>query len=509
MAISLHVDKAPRLPASIHRQPASKTPRLRRIAIIGAGFSGTLVLGNLIAKAPAGSLDIELFEPGAEPATGVAYGTKEPVHLLNVQAGKMGAIPAVPEDFFHWLKSESGLKASAQVWPGRTIEASDYVPRILYGRYLRELLARILRKARQQGNRVRITRAEVADIALRRNGAILEIAAAERRVQFDAVVLATGSLPPRRHGALSRSTRRSQRYVDDLWQADPALFRRAAQLSPEKSILIFGSGLTAVDAILAFRANGFEGKIVAISRRGQLPLPQLAGARRPWTFSVAPENVKPAASAFVAWLKREARLAEAAGIGWRSVFDTIRPLSQDLWQALDVKSRQRILRAISLWNIHRHRMAPEVHARIEAQRNSGTLDVLGARVHFVERRLGGFTVRFVRRGAKTLETIRPVMILNCTGPDSDVAAADDPLLKNLLRRRLILPSALGGVAAREKAVAEGENGGRLFVIGPLLAGGLFESTAVPELRDLAAHAAELVLARLRVQYDAAVPLRTA
>jgi uncharacterized NAD(P)/FAD-binding protein YdhS len=479
-----------------HRHSASQ-PRPRRIAIVGGGFSGVAVLAHLIAKAPAGSLEIELFESGAELATGAAYATRETAHLLNMQAGKMGALAGVPEDFYLWLMSESGRRSAAQFWPGHSIGATDYVPRILYGRYLKDLLARLLRKARQQGNRMRITRSRVSDIALRRNGAVLEISADERRSQFDAVILATGALAPRSHPTLSKSARRAHRYIADVWKDDDALARRVGDMSPEKSILILGTGLTAVDAILTLRARGFAGRIVAVSRHGRLPLTHVAGARRSWAFSVAPETVTPKASAIVAWLKREARLSEAAGVGWRSVLDTLRPRSEELWRSLDKAVRQRIVKSISLWSIHRHRMAPAVCAEIEALRRSGALEIHAARIRSIERRLGGFTVRWSRENE-----MRPALVINCMGAESDIAAVDDPFLKSLVRRRMIVSSPLGGIKMRENAAVEGENGGRLFAVGPIAGGELFESISVPELRDLAAEAADLALARLRVSVPA-------
>jgi len=336
---------------------------------------------------------------------------------------------------------------------------------------------------------------------LRKDGMMM-ITAGGRGSEADAVVLATGNFPPRPPVALSRAAHHSRRYVGDLWRANAKLSDHVGVLAKGDTALILGTGLTAVDAILTLRAAGFDGKIVAMSRHGRLPLAQKVGTRIPWTLTVTPEDVQPTARALLAWFRREAKLAEAEGVGWRSVFDAVRPFTHTLWRTLDTRERLKVLRRFSLWNIHRHRMAPAVHAEIEALREAGRLEVIAAQCSSIERRLGGFTVRFRRKTATAGEALRPALLVNCIGPEYDVARIDHPLLKNLLRRRLVVRSPAGGIAARDSGIAEGRNEDRIFALGPLLIGELFETTAVPELRERAKHVAGLVRARLRAEADA-------
>jgi len=469
---------------------AGGAPRPAKIAIIGGGFSGTLVLANLVADAR--TTEIDLFEARDDCGPGTAYRTRDRVHLLNVRADRMGAME--PEDFCRWLKTERGRQACAEFSPGRVVEATDYAPRALYGCYLKDLLARTLDIAKRRGVRVRIVRAAVTDMVLHKDG--LEIVADGTRSKASLAILATGNFPPRPLAALSRAAQRSPRYVADPWRAGTALADRVGRLPRKSTILIFGTGLTAVDCVLSLCARGFDGKIIAVSRHGRLPLAQREGARIPWTLTIPPGDVAPSARALFAWLKREARLAEAEGAGWRSVFDAVRPFAQRLWCTLNTAERLKALRLLPLWNIHRHRMAPLAHARIEELRATGRLEIRAAHCSSVERRLGGFAVRLRCKGAQGDETIRSALVLNCTGPEHDLAQLDDPLLKNLLRRGLIMRSRVGGIVARDSAVAEGRNAGRIFAVGPLLVGELLETTAAPELRELARHAAKLVPAQL-------------
>ena len=64
------------------------------IAIVGAGFSGSLVAAHLL-KTATRPLIIKLIERSQEIGKGIAYGTQTTGHLLNVSAGKMSAFPMI------------------------------------------------------------------------------------------------------------------------------------------------------------------------------------------------------------------------------------------------------------------------------------------------------------------------------------------------------------------------------------------------------------------------------
>ncbi|MGA7676207.1 MAG: FAD/NAD(P)-binding protein [Rhizomicrobium sp.] len=474
--------------------------QVARIGIVGGGFSGTLVLVNLVDLAAPGTI-VELFEVRGDAGPGTAYGTRETTHLLNVPAGRMGALAAQPDGFYRWLQTGACLACRAQLWPRRDVQATDYVPRALYAAYLKDLLADTLVKASRAGIDVRIVRATVLDVSLRGNAVcvVTQEDGRKQRSNFDALVLAAGNFPPRRPAFVDERALRSPRYVGDVWHPPASgVFPHGVDALPgAKTILILGTGLTAVDAILTLQAHGFKGKTIAISRHGRLPAAHSAERRGDWKWIVAPDRVQPTASALLRWLKQEARRAAANGVDWRSILDTLRPLTQTLWRKLSTEERCKVLRKHSLWSIHRHRMAPEIHAKIEALQREGKLEVAAARIFSVRRRHGGFRVRLRRRGTAKSEVIRPSFILNCTGPEYDVATIDDRLLLNLLRKKLIVRSPVGaGISIGADGSAEGGGNGCIFAIGPLLVGELFECTAVPELREIALRVAEHVAASL-------------
>ncbi|MBC8025021.1 MAG: FAD/NAD(P)-binding protein, partial [Steroidobacteraceae bacterium] len=99
------------------------------IVIVGAGFSGTALATHLVraARAP---LDITLVEPREELGAGVAYATRDYPYPLNVAAGQMSLDSAVPDDFLTFART-----------PGIGAAAADYLPRQVFGDYLRERFA--------------------------------------------------------------------------------------------------------------------------------------------------------------------------------------------------------------------------------------------------------------------------------------------------------------------------------------------------------------------------------
>ncbi len=100
----------------------------KNVVIIGGGFSGTMLALHLLRSAP--SLSIAVLDQGRIPGRGLAYGTERDCHLLNVPAGGMSAFPSEPDHFVRWAKKNCDLP----------VQPSSFLPRALYGRYLRSLL---------------------------------------------------------------------------------------------------------------------------------------------------------------------------------------------------------------------------------------------------------------------------------------------------------------------------------------------------------------------------------
>src|SRR5512144_1843661 len=110
------------------RAPVTATPR---IAIVGAGFTGTLLAVHLLREARTPVI-IHLFEQHGWFGRGVAYSTGNPSHLLNVRVANMSAYPDDPEHFLRWLGARDDLTAPFRAPPA---SGHAFAPRGLYGGY--------------------------------------------------------------------------------------------------------------------------------------------------------------------------------------------------------------------------------------------------------------------------------------------------------------------------------------------------------------------------------------
>jgi uncharacterized NAD(P)/FAD-binding protein YdhS len=119
----------------------------------------------------------------------------------------------------------------------------------------------------------------------------------------------------------------------------------------------------------------------------------------------------------------------------------------------------------------------------------------------------GVTVSFVRRGGDARETLFARRVINCTGPARTIRSGHSPLLDAMLARGFACPDRLGlGLETADGGAIVGADGlpsERLFGLGPLLKGKLWESTAVRELRvqarDLALSLVESARAIARIR----------
>ena len=435
----------------------------RRIAIVGAGFSGTLLAVHLLRRASAADR-ILLIERNTSFGRGTAYATGNDSHLLNVRAGNMSAFSDRPRHFLDWLQHQPR-------GPGMvtTPDRMTFVSRRLYGRYIQDILTGEI--AGERGA-PRLTLIADEAVGLRDEGSFYRIElAGGRPYEADIVVLAIGNFPP---------PGQVEGYVANPWAADAL-----AGLDPDAAILLVGTGLTMVDTVISLLDRDHRGPIHAISRRGLLPQTHAAAATI--------ERVLPAATAprsVLALLKRirgEIGRAAASGHDWRSVIDSLRPDTRDLWRQLPLAEKQRFLRHVRpWWDVHRHRMAPAVAARIEEVRASGQLTVRRARLGRIRRQGRSVEAELLPiRGAAPL-LLEVDRVIGCAGPLGDIEQIPSPLVRQLLDEGALRADPLGiGLDVTSDGAAidrQGKVSRRLFAVGPITRGVFWESTAVPDIR---------------------------
>jgi len=295
-------------------------------------------------------------------------------------------------------------------------------------------------------------------------------------IETNALVLAVGNQEPE---PLSAFAGIGGRFIRNPWgeAARAAVEDVARSGSPA---LLIGTGLTMVDLVLSLDATGHQGKILALSRRGLIP-------RSHADFDPAPVDQGDVPSGSVRrlwrWLRRR-----SAEVGWRAAVDSLRPHSHPLWQSLDEDQQRRFLRhARPWWDVHRHRIAPEVGATIARMVADGRLEIIAGRIATVDAVPEGLTVGFRRRGKQDLHAESFAYAFNCTGPLHSIARSNDPLLRSLLDGGEIRPDRLGIGIEVDGTCRAGEH---LWAMGPLTKGRYWEIIAVPDIREQAAQVAD-------------------
>ena len=443
----------------------------RDAIIVGGGFSGTMMAAQLARR----GLNSLLVEGAGRAGRGTAYSTREAAHLLNVPAAKMSAWADAPNDF---------------VAAGHKPET--FVQRRLFGRYLRAILDEAV-----ASGLVEIAEAS-AVAAERRTGGWTVTMDDGRAVEASALILAQGNQPPepmRVGDGISPGL-----FVNNPWRGE-AQEAIAGLVATGDDALILGTGLTMVDMVLSLDEAGHRGRIVALSRRGQVP-------RAHAPFEPAPVGLDEVPLGHVLtlwrWLRRR-----AGAVGWRAAVDALRPHSHAIWTSFDDREQGRFLRhARPWWDVHRHRIAPEVSERLKRMIGEGRLEIVAGRVTGMREAGGELAVSYARRGATphpptASQRVPPSpargeglfgAAFNCTGPLGTILRTRDQMLRQMLEEELVQVDDLGIGLAVDDASRAGEC---LWALGPLTKGRFWEIVAVPDIREQVAQIADDIAEELR------------
>jgi uncharacterized NAD(P)/FAD-binding protein YdhS len=437
-----------------------------RVVIVGGGCSGTLLAAEIMAGARESGVAVVVVDPGDMPGRGVAYSTSCSSHLLNVPAEQMSAYPGRPGHFAAWAHQHDP-----------SLSNLSFAPRTLYGDYLAAVW-RDAQRGAAPGSSLSHRRDRAVSAQRSADGTTFCVGlAGGGRLEADHLVLAMGNLPARAALAGSRWIDGSARYIPDPW-------RPGALDDVTGSVLLIGTGLTAVDVALALSDRGIVGPIRAVSRHGLLPR-----SHRPAAAPVVAMPGVPAertVRSLTAMLRRNA----AEHGDWRRAVDELRPHVAEIWRTAPDAERRRFMRhAARFWEIHRHRMAPEVADRVGGLLATHRLTVRAGSIAGYEDRQDEVEVMIRRRGSADIERISVSNVINCTGPQLRVSDAADPFVNSLLASGLVQagPYDLGLDVARDGAVidAAGVRTDNLWTIGPMRRGVEWETTAAREIRSQA------------------------
>ncbi len=420
-----------------------------RVVVVGGGAAGTLVGAHLLRRArPEAPVEVRVVERSDLVGPGLAYGAADPHHLMNNTATRLSAYPGDADHLLRWC-AEHGIQT----------ERGAFLPRRTYGRYLSGLVSELpetpwRRLIRVRGEAVRL------DIDDRRgSGGVVQLSCGWTQ-PADSVVLALGNPPP------SATPGIAGEFAGSRYIADPWLPGALDAVAGSDRVLLVGTGLTMVDVAVSLARRQPRVRLVATSRHGLLPRahasqPAPVGAG----LAAAPRTLRGLLSAFRAQLGQ----ARAPGHDWQGLVDGVREQVADLWQGLSDADRERFLRHVARrWEVHRHRMAPSVHEELTGLLDRGVLTVHAGGVPDVS--------SFTR-------------VVNCTGPQPVSTPGWSALVDGMLAEGLARPDSVGlglDIDPHGRVVrGDGSASSWLYAVGFARRGTLYETTAIPELREQA------------------------
>jgi uncharacterized NAD(P)/FAD-binding protein YdhS len=450
----------------------------KTFVIVGAGFSGTVLAANLLRDPPSEGADIVLIERSDSMGRGVAYAAHDYPYLLNVPAARLSADRRDPLQFLRFAKSRVPTAAGG-----------DFLPRALYGDYLQDLLLQAERSAPPETRLQRIF-GEVRAIQPVADGRRLAAQMAGRpAIEGDVVVLAFGN-PSAPAPSWADEIRGHAAFRDDPRNLPDTM-------TAEHSVLIVGNGLTMADAASTLtRHPDRVPTLHTLSRRGLTPKTQThfqADAMR----GNGEELLSKAHSLrqLLRACRALAREVEALGGDWRELVSFIRHLAPALWRRMPHAERRRFVRHLQVhWDIHRHRLPPQLAERIEALKRSGKLRIGAGRIEAVVAQDRRLKVSWRPRGAEASAEMTVDMIVNATGPNFDIERSEDGLINSLRTAGLVAPDTLSlGIRTAQFGACVNDRGHiseRLYYLGPMLRAEHLDATAAAEL---SLHAQQLAM----------------
>lgn len=490
------------------------------VAIIGGGCSGLLcaiqLLQQFTLRQIAGSesnlapsqqrrLTLHIIESNPPVGRGIAYGTQCSGHLLNVPACSMSYCPDDPGHFVAWLS-----KHHPEFGP------DSFVPRSIFGHYLQSVFQAELEKLNPLQVEVQTISATAIDLV--ETASQIEVFLEdETKVLADRVVLALGNLTPGDQFSklLSQPTKR---FHNNPW--DRSIVN---DVRTEDTVVLIGSGLTMIDIVVQLQEHHHTGTIIAISRRGLLPGVHQRGS----SLAALPPPVCQSATTMLAQLRaftleegsegsicnvvpdgkpgrlrqifRLIRKTATESGNWRLVFDLLRTETHKLWKCLSKEDRKRFLRHVRpFWEVHRHRMAPEIAAIMQIKQDERRLSILPGRIAFLQVDGELINVHIQPRHENRTSVVSAAVVINCTGPDTNLRHTSHRLIAQMREAGTIVADPLGlGMLTGDLGEVvnnDGLHSTRIYAIGALRKGSLWESTAVPEIREQAAQVAKAILA---------------
>jgi uncharacterized NAD(P)/FAD-binding protein YdhS len=426
----------------------------KKIAVIGGGFSGTMVIRQLIDQGFTGTID--RFFRSESQTVGPAYQESSSSLLLNVRSQNMSAFPDDQSHFLRFLQTE---------YPEQALP-KEFVPRSIYGAYLTKIWHETQ------------TLAKEAHIQLK-----LFSESQPNYEQYDTIVLATGNELPRVPTALSANVGSSSFYQGNPWNID---FDRIDRALP---IFILGNGLTMIDTVFSLRKAGFQQNIVALSTHGfnMLAHPENEELIDPKEL---PLNMDLASLIHFFNVQRKTRSTTQ----FLLLIDSFRSHFSSWWQGFSLQEKQAFLNRLRhIWGTIRHRIPEKIARTIHEEQEKGQLTVCAGKLASIHLTNRGGSIQYFFGKEKIQNDF--ACLINCTGPETAITRMTNPVIHELNKRGWIEPDMVHQGIKMDPTdhTVLGKAPIKIFALGNLCKGTLWESTAIGELRAQAKLIAKAIL----------------
>ncbi|MBI1275833.1 SidA/IucD/PvdA family monooxygenase [bacterium] len=504
--------------------PMTESRNPLHIAIIGAGFSGVvtacqivlqrlappadeLTRGMLKANGGLRPVSITLYDPAE--VGGSPYRDAAPEHPTNIPIGRMSAFLGNSRHLLEWLNETADKTDWPEEWREKTWTLRDFLPRSLYRLYIQSLLSELQHYAWYAGANVQLAESELAHLEVDENNrsALLTLAPAPEGAnpilaafesgagtmeEADLVVLATGHTDAPLPGFVQESAAASPRLISHAYKQ----YDRFASIAPDESVLIIGTGLSAMDALRTLARQGHRGPVYLCSRHGSMHHPYPEG-HQPHVYPM--DNIDEArfllhvttADGLKTWL--DSHLAKGTQQGMESEYILLaaqQPMA-DCFRSLPQPEQEAFLSRYAGWlNAKRIGMPTDM----EAVMNQLDIRIITMNANSLEHDGG----RFVLKGSHSANNLQTGVYADhailATGLHLDYARQAPDWLRELMENGTVMPHHLGmGIEVNHETGrvknADGALSHVLYAVGVMRLGATFEHTGmlgvgqgVPELR---------------------------
>lgn len=441
---------------------------MKKIAIIGFGFCGIMVFGNILKKISTqksqAKIKFIIFEKDDKNSVGAGFSNFNDSYILNVPAKKMSPFQDNPDDFVDFLKENYPEVYKKNGHDG-------FISRNIYGQFLKKLSNDFFKLADDLEIDYEIIQKTVIDID---QG--FKIYTENLIFDADEVVLSSSFVQSKLNYCL-----KDEKLISPLWSKNSINFHQKNNFKIDDKICIIGTGLSAIDILVGLNAKKFSGKIYAISRRGNFPKPHFTKQdfipNQEIINFIDASDIK--MGLINVLLKFRKYLKCNKDYDLRYLIDSIRGKTKFLWQNLDEKNKIVFLKKLlPYWNIFRHRVPSSSLEIIYKMIENNQLEIIKSSVNSIEKSDGKFIIK------ATKKTLDCDYVVNCLGFDYNIK--NYPLIESMLKKNLL----------KKDLILAQSNDIKIHLVGGLNIGRDFENTAVPDLRVDANLVAEKIMANI-------------